>query len=365
MRLIISILVLLLLSLFLTKTYAQQKAVPNLSAAIKNKKIVSILTKNLSSFPENTEVSIALINGETTRYIGIIRKNDTLEVITNKNSVFEIGSITKVFTSILFASFIDKNKNILQENLQQHFDFTLKSGGNITLQQLANHSSGLPRLPKNIFPLLAKNPNNPYKEYTPKMLQNYLKNEVELDYKTGSKSIYSNLGAGLLGNILTKKAQKTYENLLQETIFIPLKMTNSTTSLKNINQQKLVKGRNADGKETSNWEFTDTLIGAGGIKSTTADMEKFVKKNFGENPIYVLPQTATYTVNKTYKMGLGWHLLNTDTILFHNGGTGGYRSSLAIKKETKKGVIILSNVSAFHKNANTIDTLCFQLLKTL
>jgi len=367
MKPILSIILLLIFSLIITETFAQEEVtvINHLEKEINNKEIVKILTKNIASFPEKTQISIALINGESTIYIGVIRDNNTLKIINNKNSLFEIGSITKVFTSVLFSSFIYQKKITLNETLQAQFNFTLKNGGNITLQQLANHTSGLPRLPTNIFTLFTETPNNPYVNYTPKMLEEYLKNDIELEYPKGTKSAYSNLGAGMLGYILTKKAKKTYEELLQETIFTPLQMTNSTTFLNNDNLKKLIKGRNQKGEKTSNWDFTDALVGAGGIKSTVIDMEKFIRKNFEKTPIFLLPQKTTYTVNKKHKMGLGWHILKNDTILFHNGATGGYRSSLTLKVAEKKAVIILSNISAFHNKSNAIDTLCFQLLKTL
>ncbi len=365
MKQILSILFLLILSLALTSAYAQEttKAKSNLEKEIENKEFVKILNKNLAIFPENTQVSIALIDGDKTTYIGVIRKNDTLQVIDNKNSVFEIGSVTKVFTSVLLSSLITKKQISLQETLQNQFDFTLKNGGEITLQQLANHTSGLPRLPKNIFPLFNVTPNDPYINYTPKLLEYYLKNDVVLENPTGTKSVYSNLGAGLLGYILTKKVKKSYEKLLQEEIFTPLQMRNSSTLLKNIDPQKLIKGLDTNGKETSNWSFTDALVGAGGIKSTIIDMEKFIRKNFEDSTVYNLPQQPTFTINKHLKIGLGWHILSKNNTLWHNGATGGYRSFIGFQKEHKKAIIILSNVSAFHKKSDNIDMVGITFLK--
>jgi len=367
MKFILSVFFLLLFSLLITKSYAQKELKINrsLDKKIKQKEFLPILTKNLIDFPENTQISIALIDGTKTTYIGIIKRKNELFWVDNQNEIFEIGSISKVFTTVLLSHFIHQKKATLQETLQQQFHFSLKNGQNITLQQLANHTSGLPRLPQNIYPLLSLYPNDPYQHYTSKLLENYLEKDVVLAYTTGAKSEYSNLGVGLLGYILTQKSKKSYEDLMQKYIFKPLKMKNSTTLLSNVSQENLIKGRDLQGEIISNWNFTDALVGAGGIKSSASDMVKFIRKNLENTAVYNLPQHATFSINNQRKVGLGWQILlqKNKEILWHNGGTGGYRSCIAINKKGGKGVLVLSNISAFHNASNKIDALCFNLLK--
>jgi CubicO group peptidase (beta-lactamase class C family) len=208
---------------------------------------------------------------------------------------------------------------------------------------------------------------NPYKEYTVAMLQDYLKSEIALENKPGKVSAYSNLGVGLLGYILTEKTKKSYEDLLQEQILKPLEMNNTTTLLSKVDASKLVKGLKADGTENSNWDFTDALVGAGGMKSNVVDMGKFIRKNFKEDAVYNLPQQSTIKVNGMVQVGLGWHIITKEgrTVLFHNGGTGGYSSCMIIDKENKKAVMLLSNVSAFSPQNPKIDNLCFSLISLL
>jgi len=144
-------------------------------------------------------------------------------------------------------------------------------------------------------------------------------------------------------------------------------MNSSTTLLKNVPKSSLIKGLDAEGNEVGNWSFTDAFVGAGGIKSSVIDLEKFVHKNMEESIIYNLPQQETFLINKQMSIGLGWHIIKKDTrnILWHNGGTAGYLSSLSIDKKNNKSVIILSNVSAYNPKGRNIDKLCFSLLKTL
>ena len=350
---------------------SQEKAINAINTSNIPSEVAKVIAENSELFPNNTQLSIALINEETTNYIGVIRKNDSLQNIVNKEFIFEIGSNTKVFTSLLLSHQMQAGNLQLNDTLVDVLSFPIekspKKTDEITLKMLANHSSGLPRLPQNIFPLLQKNMTNPYQEYTASMLQEYLRSGITLDNAPGKVSAYSNLGAGLLGYILTEKTKKSYENLLQETILKPLQMNATTTLLSKVDASKLVKGLKPDGTEASNWDFTDALVGAGGMKSNIIDMEKFVRKNFKDDPIYNLPQQATIDVNEMVKVGLGWHIITKEgkTVFFHNGGTGGYLSCMIVDKENKQAVLLLSNVSAFSPQGPKIDNLCFSLIELL
>ncbi len=362
---------LLLIFFSVQSLLSQEKAINAIDTSNMSSEIAKVIAENAALFPNDTQLSIALIDGESTNYIGIIRQNDTLQTIENKEAIFEIGSNTKVFTSLLLSHQIQAGNLQLNDKLMDVLPFSMENSPekatNITLQMLSNHSSGLPRLPQNIFPLLENNMENPYRDYTVELLHEYLKSEFTLDNEPGKVSAYSNLGAGLLGYILTEKTKKTYEDLLQETILKPLQMNHTTTLLSKVDASQLVKGLQPNGTETANWDFTDALVGAGGMKSNVVDMEKFIRKNFEEDVVYNIPQQATIDVNKMVQVGLGWHIVTKEgkTVLFHNGGTGGYLSCMIIDKKNKKAALLLSNVSAFNPQGPKIDNLCFTLISLL
>jgi CubicO group peptidase (beta-lactamase class C family) len=138
-------------------------------------------------------------------------------------------------------------------------------------------------------------------------------------------------------------------------------MTHSFTSTENLGNS-LVKGHNAAGETVSNWDW-DVLFGGGGIVSTTEDLVKFANAQFDPaNKELALTRKPTFTVDKTTKIGLSWHIISTKNnkeIFFHNGGTGGYSSSMIMDMENKTAVIILSNVSGIN---DSVDRLCFKLL---
>ncbi len=332
-----------------------------------SKEQAKIIFDKAKSFPNKTQLSIAFIENEKVRYYGVIKENDSLKTIDNKESVFEIGSISKVFTATLLANAVLEKKIKLDDDISKFYDFPFKNNAKIDFKSLSNHTSGLPRLPTNLdFEKVS--PDNPYKDYDEIKLNFYLKNELVQSQTTREKSEYSNLGAGILGFTLGKLQKSSYEKLLNEKIFRKYKMTSSFIGSKQI-KSRLVKGLDESGKEVANWDF-DVLAGAGGILSNVTDLSKFVNAQFqASNKELALTRVLTFTINEKNKMGLGWVILKSKTdkdIYFHNGGTGGYSSSMGINMKNKNSVIILSNVSGLstiHGNITQISLELFQSLE--
>ena len=311
--------------------------------------IAEIILSKSKDFPNNTQLSIAIIQNGKTNYYGIIKVNDTIKPIENQNKIFEIGSITKVFTSSVLASLVTDKKLKLTDEINSFYPFTSKDNIKISFESLANHTSGLPRLPENLD---LTNETNPYKNYGKNEIDAYLKNLLKLENEPSKTYSYSNLGAGILGYTLGLSQKTSFQKLLQKKIFDKYKMTNSFTSSQNLGE-KLVKGLDKNGKILSNWDF-DVLFGGGGILSTTEDLAKFATAQFNpKNTELILTRKPTFVINDKIKIGLGWHILkskNNKDLYWHNGGTGGYSSSMAVNVEEKTAVIILSNISDINDN---------------
>ncbi|MFH5834416.1 serine hydrolase domain-containing protein, partial [Halalkalibaculum sp. DA384] len=169
------------------------------------------------------------IHDSTATFYGAVRTNDTLKTIDNKSSVFEIGSLSKVFTAALLADLATENKLQLDQPIQAHLDFPLHDSLQITFKQLANHTSGLPRIPSGFVWESLWHMDNPYKEYDEDKLRKYMGNEIELAGEPGTSWQYSNIGAGILGYTLTQIEDQSYEEMLQQRVFNPLGMQHSTT----------------------------------------------------------------------------------------------------------------------------------------
>jgi CubicO group peptidase (beta-lactamase class C family) len=314
-------------------------------------------------FPNNSELAIAIIQNGKINYYGLTKLKDTISCSNNSESQFEIGSITKVFTSTLLAEMVVENKLKLEEDIFNYLDIDDKE--KITFLSLANHTSGLPRLPTNLD--LSKVDNeNPYKMYDENCLLTYLNDDLKFSPDRNQTYEYSNLGAGLLGFTLSKIENSTLEDLFNLKIFSKFGMDAST-----IEKQKaknLVKGRNKNGEVTKNWDMS-SLSGAGAIISNVEDLSKFVLAHFdSNNKGLTLTREKTAEATSNMDIGLGWHLRQSSTNkkwMWHNGGTGGYTSSITFNPKTKNAVIILSNVSAFHSKMSNIDRLNFSLMEII
>jgi CubicO group peptidase (beta-lactamase class C family) len=318
-------------------------------------------------FPNNAQVAIAFIKDGQITYLGVKRINDTLSVIQNRDSVFEIGSITKVFTATILVNFIVNERLKLDDKINPNFDFSFNENLEFTYKELANHTSGLSRLPSNMRFAAIFNRSDPYKNYDEKKLDEYLKNDVSLSYPSGTKSEYSNLGMGLLSYSLRKFSGHNFEKLARDMIFDKYNMLHSSTD-KNKIADILVEGLNESGEPTSNWT-PGALIGAGGIYSTVDDLSKFAIAQFDTTNIELtLTRMKTFEETETMDVGLGWFIIkrkNGNKWHWHNGGTGGYTSSMVIDVENKNGIIILTNLSSYHNRSQNVDKLAFSLMKTL
>ena len=326
--------------------------------------IADLIYANTKDLPNHTQLSIALVHDNQTTFYGIMIENDSVKPADNQGKVFEAGSITKVFTSTLLASLVNEGKIRLNDSINPYYPFPFKEHRRITFLTLANHTSGLPRLPDNLD---LSEASNPYLNYTEKELAAYLKSIMALEHEPSETYSYSNLGAGLLGYTLGLSQGTSFKELIQKRVFDRYGMTASFTRSADAGE-RLVKGLNALGDTTSNWDF-DVLAGGGCVLSTTADLARFAMAQFNpENSELALTRIPTFTVHETMKIGLGWHILHSEAgqeLFWHNGGTGGYSSSIAINVADKVAVVILSNVSAFHSVSGNIDRLCFELIRNL
>ncbi|MEA3496707.1 MAG: serine hydrolase domain-containing protein [Bacteroidota bacterium] len=320
----------------------------------------------LNVFPNKTQVSIALIENGNVKIYGIEIKNDTISYLENYNSVFEIGSITKLFTSTLLANFVINKKINLDDNINQFLTIPFNDSICLTFKQLATHTSGLPRMANNFTITALLHMKNPFKYYTEEKLEKYIRKKMKLVYDQNERPHYSNVGVGILAYTLCNIANNDFETLLDSLIFSRYEMNNSS-SHKNEVLNKLVIGLNKKGKETPNWDM-GSIYGAGSILSTVEDLSKFALAQFdNSNKELVLTRQVCVTDTLSFNMGLGWHIFKPydDTWYFHNGRTGGYSSGIMIDVVNKNGIIILSNVSAYNKQADNIDDLCVKLMKTL
>jgi len=278
------------------------------------------------------------------------------------DTVFEIGSITKVFTALLLAEMVTRGEVALDDPVAKYLPDSVKmptrSGKQITLLDLATYTSGLPRLPDGI----SNTSDNPYANYTVEQLYAFLSGH-SLGFDPGTHYEYANLGFGLLGHALALRANQSYEDLVLSRVCTPLGLADTRISLTASMRERLAQGHLNDLKPASNWDLP-TLAGAGALRSTANDLFKFMEATcFTETgaplrpAIDLLLQTRRPTDIAKLQVGFGWFVLsgNDDEIVWKNGGTGGYSSFVGFSTRLRSGAVVLSNT------ANTIDDIGFHL----
>ena len=282
-----------------------------------------------------------------------------------ENTVFEIGSVSKTFTGLLLADAVVRGKTKLSQpvfEIVNDIEMSFPTAKTITLLHLATHTSGLPRLPSNLNP---SDPLDPYANYDREALKKFLEGEIEVK-EVGKQIEYSNLGVGLLGEVLAIQAKTTYEKLLTSQVLLPLKMTDSVITLTPDQSARLAAPFAEGGVAAKNWNL-GILAGAGGIRSTVADMLKYIAAMI-DPPANKLGEAInlSWKIHQTpieqgdFAMGLGWHVAHDGQTRWHNGGTGGYHSIVLANRDNRTGVVVLSNTAS-----GEIDALGEDLMRAL
>lgn len=273
-------------------------------------------------------------------------------------TIYEIGSMSKVFTGILLADSVNKGKVALDQkigSLIEGLEDESPDIAEVTLQQLSNHVSGLPRMPGNLRPANVK---DPFADYGRTKMVAFLKETVLL-WDPGTKHQYSNLAVGMLGDLMAKVNEKSYQDLMVEVIAKPLNMTDTIVVVPESKMSRFAEPHLVSGAKGERWAF-DALVGAGGIRSTTKDMVGFLQANLDPaddslgNALELAYQVHLKRGKGMPAMGLGWFLRGED-VRWHNGQTGGYHSMMEIDRKRKIGVVVLSNTASGRVDELAID----------
>ncbi len=273
------------------------------------------------------------------------------------DSVFEIGSITKVFTGLALAQMVEQKIVRFDEPVRALLPAGTvaapASGAEITLLDLSAQRSGLPRLPDNMKPA---DLSNPYADYDAKALYAFMgANGVAKPEKPVFG--YSNLGVGLLGQALGVRARTTYEALIRKQITEPLGMRDTAIKLSTALKKRFVAGHGAGNVSQPAWDL-DALAGAGALRSTAADMLTFLEAQLHPERVKGrAPAAKTLTaalaasheirgeVGPGVQIALGWFRVDETDSYWHNGATGGYSSYAVFVPAKDLAVIVLCNRS--------------------
>jgi len=319
-------------------------------AVISDAEIHQILADRIDQKQQSVGIVVGVIEDRGERIVaqGALNQGDPRKL--SGTTTFEIGGLSSLFTSLLLADMVNRGEVALNDPVARYLPASVKlpSQGSqlITLVDLATHTSGLPLLPANFQ---AKNPANPYADYTEgdlysSLIATKLSGHLGLDYS------YSHVGMALLGLALSHRAGQSYESLLKARILDPLGLTNTGVTLTADMKAQFATGHNGYLQPVGYWD-AGVMAPAVGLKSTAQDLLTFVEAVLGyrKTPLAASMAAMLNTRRPTryagLELALGWHFLTTSSmqIVWDNGGTGGFRSFLGFSPRNKVGVVVLSN----------------------
>jgi len=284
---------------------------------------------------------------------------------------FEIGSISKAFTGVLLSEMVERGELSLDDPLQKHLPPGVTAprfeGRDITLRDLATHMSGLPALPPGFRPASAL---NPYADVDEAVVIGGL-SRYTLTVAPGERHAYSNWAFMVLSEVLGRRAGQPYDALLAERVLAPLGLKDTVVG----GGDRLVPGHTSFGRATPAWDFPGRFGGVGAIRSTPEDMARFARAMLGDVPAdapatlrralaaSAQPQRIVNERGPTASarlMATAWFIVprpdGSGTVLFHNGMTGGFSSSLVIDEKERSAAVVLAD--AF----GGFDDVAFRLL---
>jgi D-alanyl-D-alanine-carboxypeptidase/D-alanyl-D-alanine-endopeptidase len=278
-------------------------------------------------------------------------------------TIFEIGSVSKVFTALALADEARRGELSLNDSAVKYLPpgamLPRRGPKPISLLDLGTHMSGLPNMPPNVA---VTDFNNPNADMTP---DQFLKSVAayELTRDVGSGYEYSNAGYHLLGLAVAGAAHTDFETVLKSRIFGPLRMVD-TRIVPSLDEKNLLSVGYDSHLQPVPHERMPTLLGSGGMRSTANDLLDFLAAEIGLTASPLAPAMADTLAAKRptqyleLKAALGWHVatLHGVEMVWENGQTAGYRAFIGFVPKNRTGVVVLSN------SPNTIDDIGVHIL---
>lgn len=291
-------------------------------------------------------LSVALIDGNTVRWA---------HFGAAANTEYEIGSLTKTVTGMLLADSIERGEVRADTRLGELLDLGTSGVAAVTLEELATHRSGLPRLAISLGQVVPNliaqwRATDPYQATVEELVAQARSTQL------GPREFaYSNFGMALLGQALAAAAGTTYQDLVTVRVLAPLGMTNSYLPItKDGLRPDAPTGFTKSGRHSDAWTLQATAP-AGGIRSTPADLVSYARAILDDEAPGTAALKPRADAGEVGRIGFAW-LTDASGVTWHNGMTGGYASFLGLDQESGRAVVILSSTAV------SVDDLGFTLL---
>ena len=317
----------------------------------------------------NAGMVIGLIDEHGTRVFRAGKLDNSSDQLVDGNTVFEMGSVTKVFTSLLLLDAVHRGEMKLDDPVAEYMPVTVKiptyRGKQITLLNLAVQDSGLPWHPpkhEEVLNFKSGKPNlralkKAASEFTIEMLLECV-SSYEIMQEPGAQFQYSNVGMALLGHAIERATGRDYESLVVERICQPLGMNDTCLSLSDDQKSRLAHGHMADGTKAEFWKF-QAMKPAGGFLTTANDMLKFLSGNLAIAESRLTPLMKETHVNRHSgseqfgRTAMPWSdngVYNPPNsyLLGHAGGGAGTVAFIGFDAANRYGVVVLTNQMKVH-----------------
>lgn len=314
-------------------------------------------------------LAVAIRIGDRTATFGRGVVSDGVPQTPDGRTIFEIGSITKVFTATLLAEMSVAGLVGLDDTVQHHLPRSVRlrpgDGPPPTLAELASHTAGLPRLPPGVLLHGLRERRDPYADFRHTDLWRAVERTRPRRRPDGQPH-YSNFGGGLLGELLALRAGTSYAELVSRRVTGPLRMDDTTIEVPEGDRDRLAQGHSWRGRPAAPWHMP-ALAGAGALRSTASDLLRLLGLHLDGGHTALHRAAALTAVPRAGQgrmaVGLGWQLMPLPgrwrRVLWHNGGTGGFRSFAGVVRESRVGVVVLAST------AISVDRLGMRLLELL
>ena len=347
----------LFLLIFLIFTNSFLKAQPSIVL----EDIVARIVKPYLEDDNTKQLQVGIIERGYTYHYTFVGDNASNIQTSDSTTLFGIGSVTKTFTTALLAAMIADKVVKLTDPITNYLPDSITTANlhlqKITIEQLATHTSGFPKTPRNL-PLKMRDKNNPYAHYelqdTYDFLMSYKpvmnKRQAKASKKGKKVFSYSHFGMGLLAHLLENAAEKTYSKLLQQYVFNPIGLKDTGMSDDIEPSETILEGHDFSGNTLPLQHFA-SLGGSEGLYASLRDLVKFTQANM--KPIadyYFLNECFNVekeTDDKKVYTGLGWFIIERGKqhprIYTHSGKSGGFSVYVAFVEATQTAVVVLSN----------------------
>jgi D-alanyl-D-alanine-carboxypeptidase/D-alanyl-D-alanine-endopeptidase len=331
----------------LTPGFAGTQAVPP------DDEIRKILAERVGENETAVGIVVGVIDPQGRRIISYGHRNDGDARPLDGDTVFEIASVTKVFTALLLADMVEKNEVALSDPASKYLGAAAiklpeRNGHLITLLDLATHTSGLPFMPADAPPF-----NDPAAaKYSTGDLKRYLAS-YQLTREIGSEWDYSNIGYWVLSEALAARAGKDIEDLIRSRVLAPLKMTDTDFELSAKMKKNLAPGHDSAlqlAPASSTIPIYSIMPAIGLLYSTTNDLLTFLSECMGYEPSPLAPAmnialSNRWPVQPGNEQALGWNVYGNDAdqVILRDGSSFGYASVMAYDPKARVGVVVLTN----------------------